>query len=115
MLKFEEIYNLQGYHLEADTLVMFHTKHADLKDFGNIVVSGGYTDFDITLSCNTEKLENGHFWYDFRVNYNSRLCIDITELPKNTKIIMKAQPGKYTYTGNVYTPAFSKKGKTQPI
>ena len=84
VLKFEEIYDLYGYHLECDTRVMFHAKHADLIDPGNIVVRGGDTDISITL----EKLENSHLWYDFGVDYNnSREYIDITTLAKNMKII----------------------------
>ena len=42
VLKFEEIYNLYGYHLERDTRVMFHTKHAGLIDSCNMVVRGGW-------------------------------------------------------------------------
>ena len=67
---------------------MFHAKHADLIDPGNIVVRGGDTDIAITLSCNKEKLENSHLWYDFGVDYNnSREYIDITTLARNMKII----------------------------
>ena len=40
-LKYEEICNLIGYHLEGDTCVVFYTKHADLIDLGNIVCMWG--------------------------------------------------------------------------
>ena len=97
---------------------MFYTKHADLIDPCNIAVHRCDTDIAIILSCNVEKLENSHLWYDFGVDYNnSRKYIDITELAKNIKSI-KALPGTYAFTGNDYTPAFFKKGKirpTQPI
>ena len=64
VLKFEEIYDLYGYHLQGDTRVMFHMKHANLIDPGNIVVRGDDADIPIILSCNVEKLENSHLWYD---------------------------------------------------
>lgn len=70
-LKFEEIYNFYGYHLGVDTLAIFHTTHVESVDPGNIVVNEGDTDFAITLSCNMEKLENGHLWYKFGVDYNN--------------------------------------------
>ena len=90
---------------------MFYIKHADLIDPGNIAVRGCDTDIAITLSCNVEKLENSHLWYDFGVDYNnSRKYIDITELAKNMKSI-KALPGTYAFAGKGYTPAFFKKGK----
>ena len=94
---------------------MFHTKHADLIDPGNIVAREDDTDMAIILSCNVEKLENSHLWYDFEVDYNnSRKYIDITELAKNMKII-KWLPGIYAFIGNDHTPAFFKKGKIRPI
>ena len=111
LLKFEEIYHLYGYHLKSDTRVMFHTKHADLINPGNIIVRGGDTDIATILSRDVEKLENSHLCYGFGVDYNnSREYIDITELAKNTKII-KALPEIYAFTGNDYTPAYFKKGK----
>ena len=70
-LKFEEIYNFYGYHLGVDTLAIFHTTHVESVDPGNIVINEGDTDFAITLSRNMEKLENGHLWYKFGVDYNS--------------------------------------------
>ena len=94
---------------------MFYIKHADLIDPGNIAVRGCDTDIAITLSCNVEKLENSHLWYDFGVDYNnSRKYIDITELAKNMKSI-KALPGTYSFAGKDYTPAFFKKGKIRPF
>ena len=93
VLKFEEIYDLYGYDLERDTHVTFHTRHADLIDSGNIVGRGGDSDISIILSCNVEKLENTHLWYDFGVDYNN-----ITGLVKNMEII-KALPGIYAFTG----------------
>ena len=56
-------------------------------------------------------------WYDFGVDYNigrEYIDTDITELAKNVKII-KALPGIYAFTGNDYTPAFSKKRQIRPI
>ena len=106
VLKFEEINDLYGYHHKGDTRIIFHRKHADLIDPGNIVVRGCDTDTVIILSCNVEKLENSHLWYDFGVDYNNtREYIDKIELAKNMKII-KALPGIYALTGNDYTPAF---------
>ena len=100
VLKFEEIYDLYGYHLEGDTRVMFHTKHADLIDPGNIIIRGGDTDVAVILSFNVVKLEDSYLWHDFQVDYNnSREYIDISELAKNMKII-KALPGIYAFTEN---------------
>lgn len=70
-LEFEEIYNFYGYHLGVDTFAIFHTTHVESVDPGKIVVNEGDTDFAITLSCNMEKLENGHLWYKFGVDYNN--------------------------------------------
>ena len=115
VLKFEEIVDLYGYHLKRDTHVIFHMKHADLIDPGIIVVCGGDTDIAIILSSNVEKLENTHLWYNFGVDYNnSHKYIDIAKLAKNMKII-KALPGIYAFTGNDYTPAFSKMEKFDPL
>ena len=102
---------MYGYHLKSDTRVMFHTKHADLINPGNIIVRGGDTDIATILSRDVEKLENSHLCNGFGVDYNnSREYIDITELAKNTKII-KALPEIYAFTGNDYAPAYFKKGK----
>ena len=79
---------------------MFHTKHADLIDPGNIIIRGGDTDIAIILSFNVVKLEDSYLWNDFQVDYNnSREYIDISELAKNMKII-KALPGIYALTEN---------------
>ena len=97
-----------GYHFKGDTRVMFHTKHADLIDPGNIVVRGDDTDIIVVLSWNVEKLQKTG-------TYNSsRKYIDVTELAKNMKNI-KALPGIYAFTRNDYTPAFFKKEKIRPI
>ena len=109
VLKFEETYDLCGYHVERDTRVMFHTKHAGLIGPGNIVVRGNDTDIAITFLCNVKKLENSHLWYDIGVNYNNiHKHIDITKLAKNMKII-KALPTIYAFTGNDYTSLFFRK------
>ena len=39
-------------HLEADTRVMFHAKHADLHDPGNIIVRANDADVCIILTTN---------------------------------------------------------------
>ena len=39
-LKFETIPEIFGDHLEGDTRVIFHVKHADTKASGNIIVRG---------------------------------------------------------------------------
>ena len=46
---------------------MFNTKHVDSMNPGNIAVREGDTDIVIILSCNVEKLENSHLWYNFGV------------------------------------------------
>ena len=66
VLKFEETYDLYGYHLEGDTRVMFHTKHANLIDPGNIV----------QLMQKNEKFVDAFT--------NIRSCIRTLDFPMNT-------------------------------
>ena len=106
VLKSEGIYDFYGYHLEDDTRVMFHTIHAGLIDPGNIDVRRGDMDIDIILSCNVEKLENSHLWYN-----NSHECIDINiweyTIYENIRI--------YAFSRNDDTPEFFQKGKIRSI
>ena len=85
---------------------MFHAKHADRKDPGNIVVRGNDTDIAVILTCNSDKLVDGHLWYDFGVDYNNnRAYVDIIKLAQNMENV-KALPGVCAFTGNDYSPAF---------
>ena len=102
VLKFEEIYDLCGYHLERDTRLMFHMKHAGLIGPGNIVVRGDDTDTAFKFLCNVKKPESSHLCYNVGVNYNNiHEHIDITKLAKNMEII-RALPTIYAFTGNDY-------------
>ena len=87
---------LFGDHLEGDTEVMFHAKHADIKGPGNIkslhkVISGLIQ--DQTLIAN---------------------YADISNLFKELDYV-KARPGIFAYTGINYLPAFYRKGKVRPL
>ena len=53
-LKIEEVHELYGYHLEADTRVAFHAFHADSVHPGNIIV---------ILTCNADKFSS-NTWLD---------------------------------------------------
>ena len=55
-LKFETIPELFGNHLEGDTRIMFHAKHADTKGSGNIITRRNDTDIFIILLANVQKL-----------------------------------------------------------
>ena len=78
-------------------------KHGDLIDPCNMVVRGKGGDIAIILSCNVEKLENSHLWYDFEVDYyNSRQYNDII-------VLINA------FSGLDFAPAFFTKGKIPPI
>ena len=115
MFQFEEVHELYGNHLEADTRVMFHVNHADKNGNGNIIVRGNGTDVAIILTGNANLLTNGHLWYDFGADYNnSREYLDVTKLSKCLTYV-QALPGIYAFTGNDYSPSFYKKGKTRPI
>ena len=61
MFQFQEVYELYGNHLEADTSVMFHVNHADKNGNGSIIVRGNDTDIiyiAIILTCNANFLTN---------------------------------------------------------
>ena len=53
-LEFETIPALFGNHLEGDTGVMFHAKHADTKGSGNIIIRRNDTDIFIILLANVQ-------------------------------------------------------------
>ena len=54
MLKVGDMPELSGYHLEGDTRVMFHAKHADIRNPANIVIRANDTD----IAYNVSILEN---------------------------------------------------------
>ena len=111
----EEVHELYGNHLEADTRVMFHVNLADKNDNGNIIVRENGTDIAIIFTCNANLLTNSHLWYDFGVDYNnSRECLDVTKFSKCLTYV-QAPPGIYAFTGNDYSPSFYRNGKTRPI
>ena len=114
-VKVEEVPELYGEHLEADTRVMFHAKHADSHDPGNLIIRGTDTDICVVLLSNAHKLQMSHLWYDTGLDHdNSRCYIDITKL-SNDLSICNALPGLYAFTGCDYTPFFFRKGKVKPI
>ena len=55
-LKFDTIPELFGDHLECNTRVMFHPKHADTKRLDNIIIRGNDTEIFIILLANVQKL-----------------------------------------------------------
>ena len=80
---FEEVNELYGDHLEANSRVMFHIKHADKNGNGNTIARGNDRNTAITHTCNANMLSNSNLSYDFGVNFNnSREFLDITKLPK---------------------------------
>lgn len=94
---------------------MFHAKHADKYDPGNIVVRANDTDIAVILTCNESILKNSKLWYDSGLDSNNtRSYMDINML-SNTMANVKALPGIYAFTGNDYNAAFFRKGKTRPI
>ena len=115
-LKFETIPELFGNDLEGDTRgVMFHTKHADTKGTGNIIVRGNDTDIFIILLANIQNLSRTHLWFDTGLDSdNSRNYVDISKLSKELDYV-KALPGICAYTGIDYLPAFHGKGKIKPL
>ena len=56
-LCWESVDELYGYHLEADTSIAFHAKHADINDPGEIVVRANDTDVAIILLANISGLD----------------------------------------------------------
>ena len=104
---------LYGYHLEADTCIAFHAKHADNNDPGEIVVRANDTDVAIILLANINLLSS-EVWYESGLDYNnSREYLSITKLYQ-TMENPEAWIGLYSFLGNDYTPAFYGKGKVRP-
>ena len=82
-LKFETIPELFEDHLEGDTRVLFHAKHADANGPGNIVVQDNGTDIFIILLANVQKLSRSHLWFDTGLDSdNSHNYVDISKLFK---------------------------------
>ena len=100
-LKIEEVYELYGYHLEADTRVAFHAFHADSVNPGNIVVCGNDTDILVILTCNADKFSS-NIWLDTGLDYNnSRRFINIKSLCQSLSY-SHSIPGIYAFTGIDY-------------
>ena len=79
MFHLEEVHELYGNHLEADTCVMSHINHAYKNGNGNIIVRRNDTDIAIIATCNVNLLTNSHLLHLFGVDYNnSRQYLDIT-------------------------------------
>ena len=114
-LKFETIPELFGDHLEDDTRVMFHAKHADTKGLADIIIRGNDTDILIILLANVQKLSQSYLWFDRGLGSdNSRNYVDISKLFKELDNV-KGLPGIYAYTGIDYLPALYRKGKVRPL
>ena len=114
-LKFETIPELFGDHLEGDTRVMFHAKHADTKGPGNIIIRGKGTDIFIILLANDQKLSISDLWFDTGLDSdNSRNYVEISKLSKEIDHV-KVLPGIYTYAGIDYLSAFYRKEKVRPL
>ena len=79
-LCWESVDELYGYHLEADTSIAFHEKHADINDPGEIVVRANDTDVAINLLANIN-LFSSEVWYESGLDYNNvREYLSITKL-----------------------------------
>ena len=112
-LKFETIPELFRDHLEGDTRLMSHAKHADTKGPGNIIIRGNDNDMFIILLAIVQKLSQSHLWFDTGLEFdNSCNYVDIPKLFKELDYV-KALPGIYAYTGIDYSPAFYRKGKVR--
>ena len=113
-LCWESVDELYGYHLEADTRIAFHAKHADINDPGEIVVRANDTDVAIILLANIN-LFSSEVWYESGLDYNNtREYLSIIKL-NQTMENPEAWIGLYSFLGNDYTPAFYGKVKVQPI
>ena len=94
---------------------MLHALHANRDNRGNIVVRANDADLAVILVYNVKFIENSIMWYDFEFDCNnSREYFDVTKLHKSIDYV-DALPDIYAFTGNVYTPAFYRKGKIKPI
>ena len=107
VLKYESVSDLYGcYHLEADTCVMFHAKHADLHHPGNIIVRANDADVCIILTTNVHHLANSHLRYDAGLEFdNTREYVDVTSLSTSIHYT-RSLAGCYAFFGNDYLPAF---------
>ena len=111
----ESVAELYGDHMEADTRVMLHARHADMNDPGNIIVRANDTDIFIVLLANVPVLRFSHHWYDSGLDgNNTRQYTDITQLSEAVDN-KEALPGIYAFTGCDYTPFFFRKGKGSPL
>ena len=109
----ENVTDLYGQHLEADTRVAFHALHIDSIKEENILIRANDTDVLIILLCNITKFRSSIF-LDFGLDHNnSRRIINITELSRTLDI--DVLPGVYALTGNDYVPSFHGKGKVRPM
>ena len=91
----ENISSLYGYHLKAETRVMFHTRHIDNEYLGNIVGRGNDTDTFVILLINVHQLKCSHLWYECGLDHeNSRSFYDITRLVAEIPF-KRALPGNY--------------------
>ena len=103
-LKFETIQELFEDHLEGNTKVIFHTKHADTKNPGQIIIRGNDTDIFIISLENVQKLSQSHLWFNTGLDSdNSRSYVDISKLSKELNY-GKTLPRIYAYTGTDYSP-----------
>ena len=79
-LSWGSVYELYGYHLEADTCIAFHTKHADINDPGELVVRANDTDVAIIHLANIN-LFSSEVWYESGLDYNNtQEYLSITKL-----------------------------------
>ena len=87
-LKFETIPELFGDHLEVDTRVMFHAKHADTRGSGNVIIRGEGTDIFIILLANDQKLSISDFWFDTELDSDNSLATMLKYLNYLKNLIM---------------------------
>ena len=112
-LKIEEVSDLYGNHLEADTRVCFHAMHADQDNETDIVVRGNDTDILVILLTNVDKFKN-NLWLDTGLDFNdTRKLINIKAMSESIKDV-NALAGIYAFTGVDYLPSFYGKGKIKP-
>ena len=81
-LCWESVDELHGHHLETDTRIAFHAKHADINDNDSeeIAVRANDTDITINLSENIN-LFSSEVWYQSGLYYNNtREYLSITKL-----------------------------------
>ena len=79
-LCWEFVHGLQGYDLEADTRIAFHTKHAGINGPGEIKARANDTDIAIIHLANIN-LFSSEVWYESGLDYNNtREYLSITKL-----------------------------------